>query len=110
LNYRFLAAAGGLGDSPGGGLTGALPLPNDGAGDAVGVGNGELELFVVGVGVISTVLVGLGTVVGAIEGIGDGKSEDTGPGVLVVSGPGTEGDGSGEGVLAWPANKAVPIP
>ena len=108
LSYRFLAA--GLGNSPGGGFTGAPLAPIDGAGDAAGVADGAIELLGAGGGIISE-LVGLGAVVGAIEGIGDGKSEGPGLGVLVVSGAGTAGDGSGDAVIAWPlVNKAVPIP
>jgi hypothetical protein len=98
----------GLGDSPGGGFTGAPLAPVDGAGDAAGVAGGAIELL--GAGVISE-LAGPGVVVGAIEGIGEGKSEGAGLGVLVISGVGTAGDGSGDGVIAWPlVNKAVPIP
>ena len=94
--------AAGLGDSPGGGFTGAPPSPIDGVGGAV-------KLLGAGSGVISE-LVGLGAVVGAIEGIGDGKSEGAGIGALVISGAGTACTG-GDEVTAWPlVNKAVPTP
>ena len=100
--------AAGLGNSPGGGFTGAPLAPIDGA--AAGVAGGAIELLGAGGGVISD-LVGLGVGVGAIEGIGDGKSEGAGLGVLVISGAGTAGDGSGDGVIAWPlVNKVVPTP
>jgi len=86
--------AAGLGDSPGGGLTGAPPPPIEGAGGTAGVAGGAVELLGVGG-----------------EGIGDGNSEDAGLGALVISGVGTGGDGRGDGVFAWPlVNKAVPIP
>ena len=108
LSYRFFAA--GLGDSPGGGFTGAPLAPIDGVGGVAGVAGGAIELLGAGGGVISG-LVRPGVVVGAIEGIGDGKSEGAGLGMLVISGAGTAGDGSGDGVIAWPlVNKAVPIP
>jgi len=110
------APAGGLGDSAGEGVADAPPPLIDGAGDAAG--GDAVELVGVGGGVIGTGLLGLGAVVGAIEGIGDGKSEEVGPGALVISGAGSAGegscdggDGSGDGVAIWPpVNKAVPIP
>lgn len=101
----------GLGDSPGGGFTGEPPPPIEGASGVAEVAGGAVELLGAGSGVIGPELVGLGAVAGGIEGIGDGKGEDSGLGALVTSGAGSAGDGSRDGVVAWPLdNKAVPIP
>jgi hypothetical protein len=101
---RFLAALlAGLGVSAGDPL-----LLVDGPGDGLAL-VGVAGTLAVGMAVGGIESVELGAAVGAMEGTG--ATEDSGLGVLIVSGTWTAGDGTGDETGGWlPANEAVPIP
>ena len=97
--------ASGLGDSAGNGLAAAPFAPIEGADDGAGVPGGIVAVPGVG-GVIGVEAAGLDAMVGAAEGIGDGKSEETAFGIFGTSGSCR----AAAGAVLCLLNNAVPIP